>query len=204
MLTVDVQIDFKGYQLSTQLDIQPGKTVGLYGKSGIGKSTLLKVIAGLQHPSSGRVSFDQTVWNDTPHKTFVPPQKRSIGMVFQDFALFPNLSVMENLKFAQRNSDQELATLVDTFDIRDILDQSPNEISGGQKQRVAIGRALCYNPKVLLMDEPFAALDDEIKESIKILLRSYITDHKKTALIASHDIQDLAFFTDDIIKLGHH
>lgn len=202
MLSLDIQLNFSSYQLSTKLDINAGEIVGLYGKSGIGKSTLLKVISGLYVPKFANISFNKTLWNTANEGIITPPQKRSIGMVFQDFALFPHLTVLKNIQYSQRIPEKELMLLIDTLEIKDILQKKTNHISGGQKQRVAIGRAIVYDPNVLLMDEPFAALDDEVKNSIKLFLKTYIADKEKIAIIASHDRQDLEFFTNKIVTLA--
>lgn len=201
MLALDVHIDFDNHSLSTQLEVPESGTVGLFGKSGIGKSTLLKVISGLYRPHRGHLSLNGKIWNDNAHNIFLPAQKRSVGMVFQDFALFPNLSVLENLQFAQSIPETELSELVDVLDIKNLLNKKTTSISGGQKQRVAIGRAIAYNPKVLLMDEPFAALDEEIKENIKVFLKEYIKSKSKIAILASHDIRDLEYFTNTIVRI---
>lgn len=202
MLSLNVHLDFKRYQLNTQLDIAEGEIIGLFGKSGIGKTTLLKVIAGLDRPKNAKISLGGSLWNDEQEGVIAPPQKRSVGMVFQDFALFPNLTVEDNLRFSQKISDTTMHHLIDTLDIKNILDQKPNNISGGQKQRVAIGRAIAYDPKVLLMDEPFAALDEEIKGSIKTFLKAYVKEKGKIAIMASHDLEDIKFFDSKIIQLA--
>lgn len=201
MLKLEINLDFKNYSLSIEEEVQKGGVLGLLGKSGIGKSTVLKVIAGLQKTNQSTVSYNGKIWNDSSTRSFVPSKDRAVGLVFQDFALFPNLTVRENLAYAQKISNTALDELVSILDISDILNKKSNEISGGQKQRTAIGRAIAYNPDVLLMDEPFAALDDEIKFTIKSFLKTYLIDHNKIAIIVSHDQSDLTFFTNQIIKL---
>ncbi|SMD38066.1 iron(III) transport system ATP-binding protein [Reichenbachiella faecimaris] len=199
MLKLDIKLNFKSYQLRLNNEVLPGETLGIYGKSGIGKSTLLKVIAGLQPSNQSTIDCDGKLWNSGIEKNQVLSKDREVGMVFQDFALFPNLTVKENLEYARRVSESDFQQLISTLDIENILDKKSTEISGGQKQRTAIGRAIAYNPSILLMDEPFAALDDQIKNKIKSFLKSYISDQRKIAIIASHDHADLEFFTDRII-----
>lgn len=200
MLNLDIHLDFNTYHLSVKEKIQRGQVLGLFGKSGIGKSTLLKVIAGLQPSTGSEIYYEKEIWNNVNGRP-KPSKDREVGLVFQDFALFPNLTVIENLLYAQRISDQKLEELITTLDISDILNKKSNEISGGQKQRTAIGRAIAYDPKVLLMDEPFAALDEGIKSKIKTFIKSYISEQQKIAIIASHDQSDLEFFTNHIINL---
>lgn len=202
MLSIDLHMEFNGYHLHTATEIKKGEIVGLFGKSGIGKTTFLKVISGLYKPKRSKICFENSYWNHQDDKTFVPAQNRSVGMVFQDFALFPNLSVEDNLKFSQKISHHEMTELINTLGIDNILDQKPNSISGGQKQRVAIGRAIAYDPNILLMDEPFAALDEDIKETIKAFLKSYIKERNKIMIIASHDMDDLQYFDPRIIRLN--
>ncbi|MEO9967888.1 MAG: ATP-binding cassette domain-containing protein [Reichenbachiella sp.] len=202
MLALDLKLDFTSYQLSVRLDINEREAIGLYGKSGIGKSTLLKVISGLHKPADANICMDDVYWNNTEQHIFLLPQHRSVGMVFQDFALFPNLTVLENLEYAQQIPASELTHLIEMLGIQDILKKKPETISGGQKQRVAIGRSIAYNPKVILMDEPFAALDDEIKGVIKSFLKQYIQDTDKIAIIASHDKKDLEYFSQRIVTLS--
>lgn len=201
MLKLNLHLDFNQYHISLYEEIQKGQVLGLHGKSGIGKSTLLKVIAGLQTSTNCYISYDSEIWNDAAKRTHLASKDREVGLVFQDFALFPNLTVIENLLYAQRISDTEMEELIATLDISGILNKKSNEISGGQKQRTAIGRAIAYDPKVLLLDEPFAALDDSNKSRIKTFLKSYLSEKNKIALIASHDISDLEYFTDHIVKL---
>jgi len=201
MLKLDINLDFESYGLNMLANLQAGETLGIYGKSGIGKSTLLKVIAGLQKSNQSTIYYDQHAWNEPSKGIHIPSKNRSVGLVFQDFALFPNLTVKQNLQYAQKISERALNELILTLDISPILNKKSNEISGGQKQRTAIGRAIAYDPQILLMDEPFVALDEEIKLSIKTFLKSYIIDKKKIAIIASHDQTDLSFFTDQIVSL---
>ncbi|MEP2024964.1 MAG: ATP-binding cassette domain-containing protein [Reichenbachiella sp.] len=201
MLKLDLKLNFKTHQIDLKTAIQSGDTLGIYGKSGIGKSTLLKIIAGIQKSSQSMIIHNDIIWNSRSNGSQVLSKDREVGLVFQDFALFPNLTVKENLEYARRISDADFDQLVFTLDIENILDKKSTDISGGQKQRTAIGRAMAYDPKVILMDEPFAALDDGIKSKIKSFLKSYISDRNKIAIIASHDYADLEFFTDQIVTL---
>ena len=201
MLKVDIHLNFISYQILADFKMNKGETLGLYGKSGIGKSTLLKIIAGLSQAKRASIKWNDIAWNKGDLQ-LVKPQERNAGVVFQDFALFPNLTVEENLKYAQQIDDNQMSEIIEVLDIQSILHKKSNAISGGQKQRTALGRALAYNPSLLLMDEPFSAVDDAIKENIKHYIKTYISKHEKMAIIASHDKDDLAFFTDSILDLN--
>lgn len=201
MLAFDITLNFGSHHVSCQMKVPQGEAVGLYGKSGIGKSSILKTIAGLQIPQSAEVSWQGIRWNDTKEKVFVRPQHRPVGLVFQDFALFPHLTVLENITYAQHISEEHLSALIDDLGIQKILKRKPNEISGGQQQRTAIGRALAYDPEVLLLDEPFSALDDHTKFTVRDLLKKHMDENKKAVVIASHDKADLQFFSNEIIDL---
>lgn len=202
MLTFELTFDFGSHQLGCQKQLKKGEIIGLYGKSGIGKSTVLRSIAGLHKPHYAKISWQHTAWNDSKKNIFIYPQYRSVGLVFQDYALFPHLTVLENLQYGQRISEESLSGLIDALSIENILKQKPNEISGGQQQRTAIGRAITYNPKILLMDEPFSALDNHTKSTVRSFLKDYINENEKTTIIASHDQTDLRFFSNDIIHLS--
>jgi len=199
MLTVDITHRFHNSSIQAQFELSPGETLGIYGKSGIGKSTLLRSIAGLTLPTAGEIKWCDVLW--TNNKNIISSQDRKVGLVFQDCALFPNLTVEENLRFSQQTSDAHFNDMVEVLEIASILHKKPNFLSGGQKQRTAIGRAIACDPELILLDEPFSALDDEVKENIKSYLKSYISNQRKTAIIASHDRNDLAFFTNNILRL---
>lgn len=199
MLKVDLVHKFQSYSVEAKFELMTGQSLGLFGKSGIGKSTVLRAIAGLVVPNKGEITFNGAVW--TEDQIILPTQERHVGLVFQDFALFPNMTVEENLRYAQQLSESDFDEILDVFDIRSILPKKANFLSGGQRQRTAIGRALIYNPKILLLDEPFSALDDDIKSEIKKYLKSFVEERNKSAIIASHDLEDLTFFTDDVLRM---
>ena len=144
-----------------KLDIYEGEFLTLFGASGAGKTTLMRMISGLEKPQSGTIKVNGEVWFDSQKKIDLPPQKRKVGFVFQDYALFPTMSVKENLLFAVENEDQKKGVdmLIEMIELTSLSNRLPNSLSGGQKQRVALARALVRQPKILLLDEPLSALD---------------------------------------------
>ncbi len=189
-----------------ELTINDGEFLTLFGPSGAGKTTLLRLIAGLETPDSGSIEVDGEIWFDSTKKINLLPQRRSIGFVFQDYALFPTMSVRENLLFAaqsaqQRNNVDELIELVELTNLSSRL---PSTLSGGQKQRVALARALVRHPKILLLDEPLSALDTVMRQKLQDELARL---HKRlcvTTLLVSHDISETVKLSDRMasIELG--
>jgi molybdate transport system ATP-binding protein len=190
-------------KLDLKMQFEEGQLVTVYGKSGAGKSTLLMLLAGLMNPENGYISMGKDVWTDTAKNIFLPPQKRNIGFVFQEYALFPNMTVRENLCFglAKGQSKAIVDKLADIIDLGQLQNRKPNTLSGGQKQRVALARALVSQPRMLLLDEPLSALDHEMR----VKLQSYILEvHKEfglTTLLISHDVSEIIRLSDFMIEM---
>lgn len=181
-----------------ELEIKEGEFLTLFGPSGAGKTTLMRLIAGLDIPEHGRIEVNGEVWFDSKHKINLPPQRRSIGFVFQDYALFPTMSVRENLLFAagnayERKNVDELLKLVE---LSSLADRLPATLSGGQKQRVALTRALVRHPKILLLDEPLSALDPAMRHKIQEELALIHERLGVTTLLVSHDIAETVKLSD--------
>ncbi len=177
------------------LDIKKGECVGIKGKSGSGKTTLLRLIAGLEEVQSGKIYIDG---KDISR---VPAYKRNVGFIFQNFALFPHLNVKKNILFgvkhlSKEEKEEKINDLTKLFEINNYLDRYPHEISQGQRQRVAVSRALICNPSVLLFDEPFSALDSDIKQKMRLEIKSIINKLKITSMMVSHDDLDLDVICD--------
>jgi len=191
--------------LDLNMQIEKGKLITIYGKSGAGKSTLLMLLAGLMNPEKGYIRMGGDIWTDTSKQIFLPPQKRNIGFVFQEYALFPNMTVRENLCFGlgKGQSKSIVDKLVEIIDLGQLQDRKPSTLSGGQKQRVALARALVTQPKMLLLDEPLSALDNEMR----LKLQSYILEvHKEfglTTLLISHDVSEIIRLSDFMIEMDH-
>lgn len=181
-----------------ELEIKDKEFLTLFGPSGAGKTTLMRLIAGLEKPDSGSISVDGEVWFDSSKKINLTPQKRSVGFVFQDYALFPAMSVRENLLYALESPKDRhfVDTLLEMIELEDLADRLPATLSGGQKQRVALTRALVQRPKILLLDEPLSALDPAMRQKLQDEIAQV---HKRlgvTSLLVSHDIAET-------IKLSH-
>lgn len=180
--------------------IRNGELVGLLGESGSGKTTMLRLIAGFEQPSNGNISLGgQTLCDD---KTFVLPEKREVGMVFQDYALFPHMTVGENVKIGQPASSRYTASQwLDIVGLSGLAGRKPDQLSGGQQQRVAIARAMAARPQLLLLDEPFSNIDESLKFGFRRELRTLLVQEGMTAVFVTHDTKDALAVADRIIIL---
>lgn len=171
--------------------------VTFFGKSGVGKTTLLRIIAGLTKPDSGYIKVENEIWFDSTKKINIKPQQRNIGFVFQDYALFPNMTVKEHLLYAQPQKETKyVSELLDVFHLKGLCQRKPEKLSGGQQQRLAVARALARKPQILLLDEPLSALDSETRQ---LLQNEIIQAHKNfhaTTLLVSHDINEVFKLSD--------
>jgi molybdate transport system ATP-binding protein len=181
--------------------ILPDKSLTmLVGPSGSGKTTLLRLLAGLETPTEGRLVVNNTVWTDTENRIFLPPQDRAIGYVFQDAALFPNMTVRQNLYYAAPKRQRAFADeLLDRAGLLAFANQKPTRLSGGQRQRVALARALVRKPAILLLDEPFAALDRTANQDLRQLLLQLHHDLGMTTLMVSHHDTDMQPLADQVL-----
>ncbi|GAB4026135.1 sulfate/molybdate ABC transporter ATP-binding protein [Spirosoma gilvum] len=189
-------------ELNVLLALESGSLTVLTGPSGAGKTSLLRLVAGLESPRSGRIVVDDHVWLDTQQRINRVPQQRSIGYVFQDTALFPNMTVREAIQFAAPNGDQAFVNqLIDITGLRTFMHQKPAQLSGGQRQRVALARALVRRPQVLLLDEPFAALDAQASHTLRQVLLELHHLWKTTTLLVSHHVQDTQTLARRVIRI---
>lgn len=194
-----ISVSYKDQPVVHDIDLQikEGEIACLLGPSGCGKTTLLNTIAGFVKPSSGSLSLDGKTISDSGHVT--PPQQRNIGMVFQDHALFPHLTIRDNIHFGIRNqqgSEAIVETLIDQVGLQGLSQRYPHELSGGQQQRVALARSLAARPKLLLLDEPFSNLDNDLRKRLTVELRDLLKQQGITALMVTHDQQDAFAFSD--------
>ena len=184
------------------LEIQKSDRVAILGPSGCGKSTLLRLIAGLEKPNMGQITIDGTVVST--EKLIVPPEKRKIGLVVQEKALFPHLSVYDNIGFGIKgNIDKKIITndLLELLKIDSLKNKYPHEISGGEQQRVALARSLAPNPKLLMLDEPFSALDKDLKGVLYEEISQVFSERGSTILLVTHDSQEAEIMTKKQMKM---
>ena len=202
----DISLSIGGTLILDNLSLSIGEheIISLIGPSASGKSSLLRIIAGFENIDSGKVKLNGLIVDD--RSTIVQPQNRNIGIIFQDLALFPHLSCKDNILFGITNhlathKNQRLDRLCNLLDITSIIDKYPHEISGGQKQRIAIARALAPGPEILLLDEPFSALDEELKETLIHDVKNLLQEEKITTIMITHNIKEAFQLSDKIAFL---
>ncbi|HEY5849268.1 MAG TPA: ATP-binding cassette domain-containing protein [Lysobacter sp.] len=205
MLSFDVDFARGDFTLAARAEVGAGVT-GLFGPSGSGKSTLLALIAGLLRPSRGVIRADGDVLVDTATDAFVPPWDRHFGLVFQDGQLFPHLTVRRNLLYghdrvAPQMRRHDLQSVAELLEIVPLLDRRPALLSGGERQRVALGRALLYSPRLLLLDEPLSSLDDRLKQQILPFLRRIKQEMRVPMLYVSHSRSEIDYLADAVITM---
>jgi molybdate transport system ATP-binding protein len=201
---LELDFDFRrdGFSLHAQQNFSAPIT-GILGASGSGKSTLLALIAGLLLPQRGRILLDGETLCDTQTRKCLPPHNRHIGLVFQDGQLFPHLSVRNNLLYGFKNIAAErrrfsLDAVLDLLEIRDLLERKPAQLSGGEKQRVALGRAILYSPRLLLLDEPLSALDERLKQQILPFFLRIYAEFNIPMVYVSHAESEIDFLTKHV------
>ena len=206
MIRIDIEKKLKAYSgqqwLKVQRDFAVGSITKIYGPSGAGKTTFLKIIAGLVEPEKGIIKVDDVIWLDTSAKINLSPQKRMAGFVFQNYALFPNMTVMEHLEYAT-NDAAWIDLLLKIGKLETLTTHKPEYLSGGQQQRLAILRALAVKPKLLLMDEPFSALDPKMKTALIEELKFLFAELKMTVFIVSHNPLELDGWCDGEMEIGN-
>ena len=184
------------------MDIQEGERVSILGPSGCGKSTLLRLIAGLEKPSQGEIKIKGI--KASSRENLLPPEKRNVGLVVQDKALFPHLSVYSNICIGikkNKTKDDIASELLSLFKIENLKSKYPHEISGGEQQRVALARSLATNPDLLMLDEPFSALDKDLKETLYSEISLVFSERKSTILLVTHDQKEAELMTERQIMM---
>jgi molybdate transport system ATP-binding protein len=209
LLEADITKTFKsGAQVRATLHLPPGPSVTvLFGPSGSGKTTLLRCIAGLEELTAGQIVFNNKVWADVSQRRHVPTQKRPIGYLFQDYALFPHLNVRDNIGFGIRHlsSDIRIERTVRTaasLQMDGLLDRQPHELSGGQQQRVALARVLVREPELLLLDEPLSALDGAARDHVRSELAGLLRQLQMPAILVTHDWVDALSLGNQLLVMG--
>ncbi|MBI9064972.1 MAG: ATP-binding cassette domain-containing protein [Marinilabiliaceae bacterium] len=191
--------------LKVNQQITPGRFVTLYGKSGAGKTSLLRILAGLMQADKGLIKVNGSTWLDSANEFNLKPQKRKVGFVFQDYALFPNMTVKENLLFASDNGKDKalIRDLIDIVELGELQHRKPGTLSGGQKQRVALARALVQQPEILMLDEPLSALDHEMRLKLQQYILQVHREYNLTTILISHDVSEILKTSDTMLVLEH-
>ena len=202
-LYVDIEKDLGSFKLKVKFEQEDG-IVGLLGQSGCGKSMSLRCIAGIVKPDKGKIISNGKVFFDSEKKINLTPQQRNIGFLFQNYALFPHMSVKQNIqlgieKLSKEEKDEITKKYLKKFRLEGFEDRYPWQLSGGQQQRIALARALCLNPDILILDEPFSALDYHLRSNMENELCEILKDFDGNVLFVTHDISEAYRISDDII-----
>jgi molybdate transport system ATP-binding protein len=205
-----VVVERDAFRLDVELDVAPGEVVAVLGPNGAGKSTLLRAVCGLTPLTKGSIALSETVLDDPEHDVFVPSAERRVGVVFQEYRLFPHLSVLDNVAFGPRSSGRSKAQSraaatewISRLRLDDLAGRSPERLSGGQQQRTALARALASGPGVLLLDEPLAALDAATRIDVRRDLRTHLAQFTGPTVIVTHDALDAVVLANRIVVLEH-
>ncbi|UTW65735.1 ABC transporter ATP-binding protein [bacterium SCSIO 12643] len=207
MIAIDVHKTFTEngvtQELHFELEIRKGELVTIFGDSGVGKTSLLRMISGLLEPDSGHIQFFDKEQYDSVQKINISPQERSVGLVFQDYALFPHMTVLENMQFAATSDveTREIQPLLEIMELEAFKDRKPEALSGGQQQRVALARALVQKPQILLLDEPLSALNQEMRIKLQDYLLEVHCKYDLTTILVSHDKEEVIKMSDRVFVL---
>jgi len=190
--------------LDIDTEIEKGTFLAISGISGSGKTSLLRLITGLDKAEEGLIKINGETWLDTSNKINLLPQKRRVGYVFQKYALFPNMTVQQNLSYAleKNQSDEIVDELIEEMDLTSFVNERPFKLSGGQQQRVALARALVRKPKILLLDEPLSALDETMRSSLQDYLLKVHQTYNLTTILVSHDMGEIFKMANQVLVLS--
>lgn len=206
-MAIEVRIKKKlgNFQLDIDFKTEENR-IGILGASGCGKSMTLKCIAGIETPDEGRIIVDGTLLYDSAKKLSLKPQKRHIGYLFQNYALFPTMTVEENIAAGLQGGKEEkrrrVVEMMEKFQLLGLGKQLPGELSGGQQQRVALARIMAYEPEVILLDEPFSALDDFLKDRLAQEMLDLLKDYRGTVVLVSHSRDEIYRFTRELLTMA--
>ena len=207
MLKVSIKHEFASLSIDIQFEAEQNCITALFGKSGSGKTSILNMISGLVKPDYGYIEINNTIILDTNNNIFTSPQKRNIGYIFQDSRLFPHLNVLSNLKYGMSAVNLnhpiiQIDKVINTLELENLLNRKPSNLSGGEKQRVAIGRALLTCPRILLMDEPLASIDAQMRAEIFPFIEGLQNEFKITILYVSHSIEEVIRLADKMLLIS--
>lgn len=188
--------------LALKMNLEEDNLYAVFGKSGAGKTTLLRMLAGLTSPDEGSIKVNGETWFNSSEKINLKIKHRNIGYVFQDYALFPNMTVLQNIEYSLDKGSKSLSrNIIDVFNLEQLLNRKPDMLSGGQKQRVALARALVRKPQILLLDEPLSALDNEMRSRLQDEILYAHKEFKITTLLVSHDLPEVFKLSDWVYVL---
>lgn len=198
-MSIDISIKrkLKFITLDVSFSCDEGKMLVLIGPSGGGKTSIIRMLAGLDTPDNGEIIYNNSIWYNSSKKINMPPQKRKVGYVFQDYTLFPHLNLFENVAFAAENR-KEVYDLLEFFNIQHLCRRKPRNVSGGERQRCAICQAIARHPQVLFLDEPFSALDAVTRRTLRKELKNLKTKYSFPIIFVTHDINEALYLADEI------
>ena len=208
MLKVNINKKLDKINLSINFEVEKG-VLGLFGASAVGKSMTLKIIAGIEKPDSGKIVLNDKVLFDSENKINLPPQQRRIGYLFQNYALFPQMTLYNNIyisvnkKYNNCEKKEKVNNIINQFGLNGFENKYPKELSGGQQQRVALARIIVNEPEFLLLDEPFSAVDAFLKLKLMKELQKVLQDFNKEAIFVTHDLREIEYICDDILVISN-
>lgn len=208
MLKVNINKKLDKINLSINFEVEKG-VLGLFGASAVGKSMTLKIIAGIEKPDSGKIVLNDKVLFDSEKKINLPPQQRRIGYLFQNYALFPQMTLYNNIyisvnkKYNNCEKKEKVNNIINQFGLNGFENKYPKELSGGQQQRVALARIIVNEPEFLLLDEPFSAVDAFLKLKLMKELQKVLQDFNKEAIFVTHDLREIEYICDDILVISN-
>jgi len=204
LLKVKIQKKFENFILDKEWEVKKGEVISLFGPSGSGKSISIQSIAGLIDPDGGYIEIDEKLVFHKQKKIYVPPRDRGVGYVPQNYGLFPHMKISENIMFAMREKDkntkeQRMIELLSRVGLENKINNYPQQLSGGEKQRIAIIRALANNPKVLLLDEPFSAVDMTVRKVLRKEIKQFFTQWNIPVVLVTHDPEDVEVLATKVV-----
>jgi ABC-type sulfate/molybdate transport systems ATPase subunit len=199
-LYVDIRKKFRGFDLDVKIGTE-SEVLGILGPSGSGKSMTLRCIAGLEKPDSGEIRINDRIVYSSDKKINLTPRERKVGFLFQNYALFPTMNVLENIRFGAGNGAEDkeyISNIIERFHLGDLVGRKPSQISGGQQQRVALARVLAAKPDLIMLDEPFSALDDHLRIHMLREMKEYLVEFNGSVLFVTHNIEEAYRMSDNI------